>query len=87
MAESPIEHHPSDESAESVAFRLMLLVADLENKTLHGNPARERTLADRQWILDTYAECLRAVRLPEERRGHGHGGEGLRIPPTPDRIP
>jgi len=68
MSEQANEH-PTDESPESVAYRLMLLVADLESRTLHGNPAKDRTNADRQWILDTYAECLRAVKTPETRKG------------------
>jgi hypothetical protein len=68
MSESAPEH-PTDESPESVAYRLMLLVADLENRTLHGNPAKDRVNADRQWILDTFAECLRAVKTPEQRQG------------------
>jgi hypothetical protein len=68
MSENAPEH-PTDESPESVAYRLMLLVADLENRTLHGNPAKDRVNADRQWILDTYAECLRAIRTPEQRKG------------------
>lgn len=62
-------NHPADESPEGVAFRLLQLVADLENKTLHGNPSKDRSNADRQWILDTYAECLRAVKAPETRKG------------------
>jgi hypothetical protein len=61
--------HPTDSTPESVAYRLMVLVADLENKTLHGNPSRERTIADRQWILQTYADCLLAVKSPETRKG------------------
>ena len=59
--------HPTDSTPESIAYRLLIMVADLENKTLHGNPAKERTNADRQWILDTYADCLRAVKLAESR--------------------
>ena len=58
----------ANESPESVAYRLLTLIADLESKTLHGNPAKERTNADRQWILDTYAECLRAIKTPHERK-------------------
>jgi hypothetical protein len=68
MSENSTDH-PTDESPESVAYRLMLLVADLENRTLHGNPSKDRVNADRQWILDTYAECLRAVKIPEQRQG------------------
>ena len=69
MSEPSSDHRAADESPESIAYRLMQLVADLENKTLHGNPAKERTNADRKWILDTYAECLRAIRAPQERKG------------------
>jgi hypothetical protein len=60
--------HPTDSSPESTAYRLLIMVADLENKTLHGNPAKERTNADRKWILDTYAECLQAVKTPHDRK-------------------
>jgi len=61
--------HAANESPESVAYRLLTLIADLESKTLHGNPSKDRTIADRQWVLDTYAECLRAVTIPGTRRG------------------
>ncbi|MDQ7251331.1 hypothetical protein [Dongia sedimenti] len=64
-----VTDHAADESPENVAYRLLVLIADLENKTLHGNPSKDRTNADRQWILDTYAECLRAIRAPEDRKG------------------
>jgi hypothetical protein len=67
MSEQSTEH-PGDESPESIAYRLLVLIADLESKTLHGNPAKERTNADRHWILDTYAECLRAVKTPHDRK-------------------
>jgi len=68
MSESSTDH-ASNESPESVAYRLLTLIADLESKTLHGNPAKERSNADRQWILDTYAECLRAIKTPHDRKG------------------
>jgi hypothetical protein len=68
MPEQPNEH-AADNSPEQVAYRLLLHVADLENKTLHGNPSQDRTIADRKWMLDTYAECLRAVRTPHDRAG------------------
>ena len=67
MAELTTDH-AADESPENVAYRLLLMVADLESKTLHGNPSKDRTIADRKWILDTYAECLRAVKTPAERK-------------------
>jgi hypothetical protein len=68
MSEQPNEH-AGNETPESVAFRLMMLVADLESRTLHGNPAKDRSNADRKWILDTYAECLQAVKTPQDRKG------------------
>ncbi|HVZ02293.1 MAG TPA: hypothetical protein VHA35_22495 [Dongiaceae bacterium] len=60
--------HAGNETPESVAYRLLMLVADLESRTMHGNPAKDRTNADRKWILDTYAECLQAVKAPHERK-------------------
>ncbi|HVO04435.1 MAG TPA: hypothetical protein VMT54_19720 [Candidatus Cybelea sp.] len=68
MSEQATEH-AGDESPEGIAFRLLVLIADLESKTLHGNPAKDRTNADRKWILDTYAEILHAVKSPHERKG------------------
>jgi len=69
MSEQSSDHRAAEESPESIAYRLMVLVADLESKTLHGNPAKERTNADRKWILDTFAECLNAIRSPQDRKG------------------
>jgi len=63
-----VVEHPTDSTPESIAYRLLVLVSDLENKTLHGNPSKDRTIADRQWILDTYAECLAAVKTPHDRK-------------------
>ena len=47
-----------DNTPEQVAYRLMLDIAKVEGKkdnfgSLSGY--------DRQWLLDTYAECLKAV--------------------------
>ena len=60
MAEQAVLHI-GENSPEEVAYRLMSDVADVEQKALHSNPSTDHTSADRQWILDTYAECLRAV--------------------------
>lgn len=60
MAEQTVLHI-GENSPEEVAYRLMDNIADVEQKVLHGNPGSGATSADRQWILDTYAECLRAV--------------------------
>ncbi len=46
------------DSAEAVALALLHMVAEAEGK-LDGEGAWQD--AGRDWILDTYAECLRAV--------------------------
>lgn len=60
MADAPtvnlIEGAPQE-----VALRLTRIIAGIENKQVsgwygHGGPV------DRQWLLDTYAECLEATR-------------------------
>lgn len=58
MAENTVVHI-GENSPEQVAFKLMQEVASVEGKDMfsHG-----KTPADRKWILDTYTECLRAVR-------------------------
>lgn len=54
--------HQSESSPEHVAFRLMLEIAKVEKKALTGHPGLRGTAADRQWVLDTFSECLEAVR-------------------------
>jgi hypothetical protein len=49
-------------SSEEVAYKLLYLVAWGEDKDLEGWGK-----ADRKWLLDTYAECLLAVRDPAGR--------------------
>lgn len=44
---------------EEVAYKLLLQIARSENK---GAPNDRLQDADRKWILDTYAECLEAVK-------------------------
>ena len=48
-------------SPEQVAHRLMHHVADVEGKKLYLSSESE-TVADRKYILDTFAECLDAVK-------------------------
>jgi len=53
--------HIGENSAQHVAFRLMERIASVEDKLLQrGSTGREK-LADRKWILGTYAECFRVV--------------------------
>jgi hypothetical protein len=58
--------HIGDNSPEYVAYRLMLDIAKVEKKAL--TPSASCQTADRKWVLDTYAECLRIVRSPQARR-------------------
>jgi hypothetical protein len=74
VTDQPSEHGVED-TAEHMAYRLFLHIADLETKNLHGDPSRDRTIADRKWVLDTYAECLRAIRMPEVRKRDDSGGK------------
>jgi hypothetical protein len=46
---------------EQVALTLFHIIARVEGKSLDWNGA------DREWILDTYAECIRTIRQPQTR--------------------
>lgn len=54
--------HIGENSPEQVAFNLLHVVANIENKTLMPGSG-----VDRKWVLDTYAECLNAVHNPTGR--------------------
>jgi hypothetical protein len=60
MAE--LKDNPTSQSREEVAFKLLYLVAWGENIDLDAWGK-----ADRDWILNTYAECLRVVEDPHSR--------------------
>lgn len=64
MADAP-SIHTSENSPEYVAYRLLLNVAYVEDKKIA--PSTLVGKADRKWLLDTYAECLKAVRDPHSR--------------------
>ena len=68
--------HTGGNTPEQVAYKLMHDIAAIEGKTLltttgaPGAPSSGRggkDLPDRKWLLDTYAECLLAVRNPDSR--------------------
>ena len=50
-----------ENSPEQVAYKLMTLIADVENREVYGHG---RTPVNREWVLRTYAQCLRLVRAP-----------------------
>ncbi len=61
------------QTAEAVAYALMHDIAAAEGVRLAGDSASTKP-ADRDWILKTFAECLKCVKA-----------EGPRAPPTHGR--
>ncbi len=57
MADTSVVHI-GENSPEQVAYKLLHEIAAIENTTGRR---------DRKWWLDTYAECLLAVRSPSSR--------------------
>lgn len=66
MAEKSIVHM-GENSPEKVALDLFHMVASVEGKLLHFDRENQQRVASRQWILDTYAECLKTVVNPFKR--------------------
>ncbi len=64
MADAPVVHI-GENSPEHIAFQLMLRIAHAEDVALSSMAETKNTT--RKWILDTYAECLEAVRHPQDR--------------------
>jgi hypothetical protein len=54
--------HIGENSPEQVAYKLMLDVARIEKRALHGDASSGYTPADRKWLLQTFMECHYAVR-------------------------
>jgi len=66
MADTPVIHI-GENSPERIAYLLMRDIAIVERKVFNNHPADGAAKADRKWILDTYAECIRAIRDPHMR--------------------
>jgi len=62
MSDSPVVHI-GENSPEEVAFKLFQEVVSVE---IHKGDQTNKV--SRKWILDTYAECLLAVRNPSGRQ-------------------
>jgi len=60
MADSNSAVHIGENSPEQVAYKLMERIAHAEGKPLYSGTASY----DRNWVLTTYAECLRTVKDP-----------------------
>jgi hypothetical protein len=70
MAAAPTIHL-GENSPEHIAYLLLRAIASNEGKELASSPVSGAASADKKWILDTYAECLVAVRKPESRLKSG----------------
>jgi hypothetical protein len=53
--------HVDENSPEHIAFKLMEAIADNEDKGI-GRSYGGSATADRDWILSTYAQCIRTVK-------------------------
>jgi hypothetical protein len=61
MADNTVVHI-GENSPDEVAFKLMQVIANVENREMYGhgdNPV------NREWILRTFAQCKRVVILPD----------------------
>ncbi len=66
-----LERTPADypDSPEYIAYRLFLHIATLERQPLDWTGDQNANRPDRNWILNTYAQCLEAVSNPGSRGG------------------
>lgn len=46
---------------EAVALELLKLIKKAENKTFSPDANGDYSLADREWILTTYGECISTI--------------------------
>jgi hypothetical protein len=67
MAETPASHI-GENSPEQIAYKLFEEVARAEDHSTKSIPGS--TKPDREWILDTYAECLTAAKGFRAKRLH-----------------
>lgn len=52
----------SDGTPERIAFELLQMIANVERKDLVPPAGKDKTMADRAWILQTYADCILTVK-------------------------
>ena len=58
MSDSAV--HIGENSPEQVAFKMMQMIANVEKREEYGHGENP---VDREWILRTYAQCIRAIRV------------------------
>lgn len=57
------------ESPQAVAYQLFRSIAFAEGKWLGDDLSYVGSPADREWILQTYSDCLYAVQNPNLKQG------------------
>lgn len=71
MADTNTTVHIGENSPEQVAYKLLETIANIERVSLTGwsqeNLEAGWRPGTREWLLDAYAECLKAVRSPSGR--------------------
>ena len=69
---------------EQVALSLFQLIANVEQRAMHSGATGGWRSADRQWILSTYAECLRTVQEPKTKTESQQAVQApALVPPVP----
>ena len=61
MADAAPVVHIGENSPEQVAYNLMSMIMNVENRDSFGHG---KAPVDREWVLRTYAQCIRAIRVP-----------------------
>ena len=59
--------HIGENSPEKIAYSLLQDIMHIEGRTISPTSINGKTPVDRKWLLDTYAECIRAVTVPHAR--------------------
>lgn len=62
MADATPVVHIGENSPEQVALKLLREVMIVEGRVASPTAVNGKTPADRKYLLDTYAECLRAAK-------------------------
>lgn len=61
MSDNTILHF-GENSPEKIAYVLLQEIANIEGQSTSPWPTDGFQTTNRKWLLDTYAECLKAVR-------------------------
>jgi hypothetical protein len=61
MAGEPVVHI-GENSPEQIAYKLMMHISKIEGVAMHSSPSSGWRAGDRKWLLDTFKECIDAVK-------------------------